>query len=331
MTIASQLEASRRIINKMNELGKPRAILLEVDDESSAQRIDNYLMRRLKGVPKSHVYRVLRSGEVRVNSGRVKPDYRLKPGDRIRVPPVRVAERPPKPAPQPLELPIVFEDASLLVLNKPSGVAVHGGSGVSYGVIEWLRTERPDAKFLELAHRLDRDTSGLLIIAKKRSALVELHRMLREGEVGKHYVAMVRGRWKGGARAVDAPLHKFVTGEGERRVRVEGAGRHALTELRPLSVGERYSSIAARLRTGRTHQIRVHLAHIGHPVLGDTKYGDFELNRVLARDGVNRLMLHAARLRFRHPAGGAELRLEAPLPNDMRSFAAAHLPGIVDG
>jgi 23S rRNA pseudouridine955/2504/2580 synthase len=314
----------------MKELGKPRATLLEVGEESGAQRIDNFLMRQLKGVPKSHVYRVVRSGEVRVNSRRVKPDYRLKPGDRVRVPPVRIAERPEKPPPGPFELPIVFEDISLLVVNKPSGIAVHGGSGVSHGVIESLRAARPEAKFLELAHRLDRDTSGLLIIAKKRSALVELHRMLRLGEIGKDYVAIVRGRWKGGARAVDAPLHKFVTGEGERRVRVEGEGRHALTELRPLAVGERYSSVAARLRTGRTHQIRVHLTHIGHPILGDDKYGDFELNRTLARQGVGRLMLHAARLRFRHPASGEEVRLDAPLPADMLAFAAGHLPAIID-
>ena len=314
----------------MKELGKPRATLLEVGEESGAQRIDNFLMRHLKGVPKSHVYRVLRSGEVRVNSGRVKPDYRLKPGDRVRVPPVRVAERPDKPPAGPLDLPIVFEDVSILVVNKPSGVAVHGGSGVSYGVIESLRAGRPEAKFLELAHRLDRDTSGLLIIAKKRAALIELHRMLRLGEMGKDYVAMVRGRWKGGPRAVDAPLHRFVTGEGERRVRVQDAGRHALTELRPLSVGEHYSSIAARLRTGRTHQIRVHLTHVGHPILGDDKYGDFELNRALAKQGVGRLFLHAARLRFRHPASGEEVRLDAPLPADMLAFAAGHLPGIVD-
>ena len=184
----------------MKDLSKARATLLEVGEESVAQRIDNFLLRRLKGVPKSHVYRVLRSGEVRVNSGRVKPDYRLRAGDRVRVPPVRLATRAAKPAPRPLSLPIVYEDAALLVIDKPSGVAVHGGSGVSYGVIESLRAERPEAKSLDLAHRLDRDTSGLLIIARKRSALVELHRMLREGEVEKVYVALVQGRWQGGER-----------------------------------------------------------------------------------------------------------------------------------
>ena len=246
----------------MKELGKPRVTLLEVGEESGAQRIDNFLLRHLKGVPKSHVYRVITSGEVRVNSRRVKPDYRLQPGDRVRVPPVRMAARAGKSSPPPMDLPIVFEDAWILVVNKPSGIAVHGGSGVSHGAIESLRAARPEAKFLELAHRLDRDTSGLLLVAKRRSALLEVHRMLR---------------------------------------------------------------------TGRTHQIRVHLAHIHHPILGDAKYGDFELNRELARQGVGRLFLHAARLRFRHPAGHGEVRLEARLPADMLAFAAGHLPEVVDG
>jgi 23S rRNA pseudouridine955/2504/2580 synthase len=309
----------------MNDLSKARATLLEVGEESAAQRIDNFLLRRLKGVPKSHVYRVLRSGQVRVNSGRVKPDYRLRTGDRVRLPPVRVAQAPAKPAPKPLALPIVYEDPALLVIDKPSGIAVHGGSGVSYGVIESLRAERPQAKVLELAHRLDRDTSGLLIVAKKRSALVELHRMLREGEVQKLYAALVQGRWSGGAREIRAALHKFVTAGGERRVAVHGAGQAAVTRVRPLAVGEACSLLELELLTGRTHQIRVHLAHEGHPVLGDDKYGDFELNRTLAKQGVRRLMLHARRLRLTHPLSGARLELEAALPPDMRRYAEAHL------
>jgi len=309
----------------MKDLSKARATLLEVGEESVAQRIDNFLLRRLKGVPKSHVYRVLRSGEVRVNSGRVKPDYRLRAGDRVRVPPVRLATPAAKPAPRPLELPIVYEDAALLVIDKPSGIAVHGGSGVSYGVIESLRAERPEAKSLELAHRLDRDTSGLLIIAKKRSALVELHRMLRDGEVAKVYVALVQGRWQGGERELRERLHKFVTAGGERRVAVHADGQAAATQVKPVAVTDEFSLLQLRLLTGRTHQIRVHLAHAGHPVLGDDKYGDFESNRALAKQGVKRLMLHARRLALAHPLTGAALHFEAPLPSDMRRFAETRL------
>lgn len=309
----------------MKDLSKARATLLEVGEESAAQRIDNFLLRRLKGVPKSHVYRVLRSGEVRVNSGRVKPDYRLQVGDRVRVPPVRLAEPAAKAPPRALDLPIVYEDAALLVIDKPSGIAVHGGSGVSYGVIESLRAERPDARALELAHRLDRDTSGLLVVAKKRGALVALHRMLREGTVEKVYVALVRGRWQGGGRELRERLHKFVTAGGERRVAVHGAGQEAVTQVKPLAVSDEFSFLELRLLTGRTHQIRVHLAHAGHPVLGDDKYGDFEDNRALAKAGVKRLFLHARRLAFAHPLTAVPLRLEAPLPQDMRRFAEAHL------
>lgn len=315
----------------MNDLSKPRATLLEVGEENAAQRIDNFLLRRLKGVPKSHVYRVLRSGQVRVNSARVRPDYRLRPGDRVRVPPVRAAERAAKPAPRPLELPAVYEDDALLVVNKASGVAVHGGSGVSYGVIESLRAARPQAKFLELAHRLDRDTSGLLVIAKKRSALVELHRMLREGEVEKVYVALAAGRWSGGARELREALHKHVTASGERRVRVAADGQPAATRVRPLAVSNDLSLLELRLLTGRTHQIRVHLAHAGHPVIGDDKYGDFALNRTLAKQGARRLFLHARRLAFRHPLSGAALRLEAPPPVDMQAFIDSRFKAQDDG
>jgi 23S rRNA pseudouridine955/2504/2580 synthase len=314
----------------MNDLSKARATLLEVGEEGDAQRIDNFLLRRLKGVPKSHVYRVLRSGEVRVNSGRVKPDHRLRVGDKVRVPPVRLPTPAVRAAPQPLDLPVVFEDDALLVVDKPSGVAVHGGSGVSYGVIESLRAERPRAKLLELAHRLDRDTSGLLVIAKKRSALVALHRMLREGEVEKIYVALVKGGWAGGARELRERLHKYVTAGGERRVAVHGGGQTAVTRVQPIAAADACSLLELRLMTGRTHQIRVHLAHAGHPVLGDDKYGDFELNRALARHGVKRLLLHARRLAFAHPATGAPLRLEAPVPDDMRRYAEAQFALLPD-
>ena len=304
----------------MNDLNKPRATLVEVGEESAAQRIDNFLLRRLRGVPKSHVYRVLRSGEVRVNSGRVGPDYRLKIGDRVRVPPVRVSAS--VKVARPAEFPVVHEDASILVVDKPAGVAVHGGSGVSFGVIESLRAARPQAKLLELAHRLDRDTSGLLIVCKKRSVLVELHRQLREGEVEKTYVAIVKGAPAEDAFEVSEPLHKYVTSAGERRVSVREGGREARTRVRVRKRTDEFSVLEVCLLTGRTHQIRVHLAHTGHPVLGDDKYGDFELNRSLAKRGVKRLFLHAGRLAFAHPLTGERLRLEAPLPADMAAFAA---------
>jgi 23S rRNA pseudouridine955/2504/2580 synthase len=302
----------------MKDLSKARATWLEVGEESAAQRIDNFLLRRLKGVPKSHVYRVLRSGEVRVNSGRVKPEYRLKPGDRIRLPPVRVSEKK-APTPWPLEFPVVYEDAALLVIDKPAGVAVHGGSGVSYGVIESLRAARPQAKVLELAHRLDRDTSGLLIVAKKRSALVELHRLLREGAVEKVYVAVVKGVLKKPLE-IREPLHKYVSASGERRVSVGAGGREAVTRVKPLKANDHYSVLEVRLLTGRTHQIRVHLAHAGHPILGDDKYGDFSLNHALAKQGVRRLFLHARRLGFAHPISGEYVELESKLPDDIRAF-----------
>jgi 23S rRNA pseudouridine955/2504/2580 synthase len=300
----------------MNDLSKPAARpqvrTVEVGEEAAAQRIDNFLLRHLKGVPKSHVYRVLRSGEVRVNSGRVKPEYRLKVGDRVRIPPVRVSAEKPKA--RPAEFPVVHEDAALLVVDKPAGVAVHGGSGISFGVIESLRAARPQTKLLELAHRLDRDTSGLLIVAKKRTALVELHRMLRDGEVEKVYAAVVKGAPAEDAFEIREALHKHVTASGERRVSVQEDGKAALTRVKVLKRGE-FSLLEVRLLTGRTHQIRVHLAHAGHPIVGDEKYGDFALNKRVKK----RLLLHAAKLSFRHPLSGERLRLESPLPGDFNA------------
>jgi 23S rRNA pseudouridine955/2504/2580 synthase len=312
----------------MNDLSKARATVLEVGEEAAAQRVDNFLLRRLKGVPKSHVYRVLRSGEVRVNSGRVKPDYRLRQGDKVRVPPVRLSASNSKSTAKAERFPIVFEDPALLVIDKPSGVAVHGGSGVSYGVIESLRAARPEAKMLELAHRLDRDTSGLLMLAKKRGALVELHRMLREGEVEKVYVAVIKGVPGKKEFEIRESLHKHVTSMGERRVSVKEGGQPAVTRVRLVGKSRDFSLVRLRLMTGRTHQIRVHLAHAGHPVLGDDKYGDFELNRALARQGVKRLMLHARRLAFKHPIDGKRIVLKSLLPDDMLRFCKSYF-GIV--
>ena len=309
----------------MNDLSKAKVTWLEVGEESEAQRLDNFLLRRLKGVPKSHIYRVVRRGEVRVNSGRVKPDYRVRIGDKVRIPPIRVAQQKPRPVAS-LEYPIVFEDAALLVMDKPSGVAVHGGSGVSHGAIEALRAARPQAKVLELAHRLDRDTSGLLIVAKKRGALVELHRMLREGEVEKVYVAVVKGVPAKKHFDITEALHKYVNAKGERRVAVKEGGQSAVTKIRLLEKSRDLSLVELRLMTGRTHQIRVHLAHAGHPVLGDDKYGDFEFNRALARHGVKRLFLHARRLGFKHPVDGTAMNLVSPLPQDMLRFCQLNFP-----
>ena len=308
----------------MNDLSKARATTLEVGEEGAAQRIDNFLLRILKGVPKSHVYRIVRSGEVRVNSGRVKPEYRLKAGDKVRVPPIRVSEKKGQTA-RPLGLPVVFEDPALIVIDKPSGVAVHGGSGVSFGVIESLRAERPEAKFLELAHRLDRDTSGLLIVAKKRSALVELHRMLREGLIEKTYLALAKGIPARKSFDITESLHKYVTAQGERRVAVREDGKTAATKVKVLKQHAPFSLLELRLMTGRTHQIRVHLAHAGHPVLGDDKYGDFLLNRELAKQGVKRLMLHASSLAFKHPLSGAALAFRAAVPDGMKGFIEERL------
>ncbi len=308
----------------MKDLSKPKVTWLEVGEESDAQRIDNFLLRRLKGVPKSHVYRVLRSGEVRVNSGRVKPHYRLQIGDRVRVPPVRVSAATVRALPRLLDLNVIYEDPSLLVVDKATGVAVHGGSGVSHGVIESLRAARPEAKMLELAHRLDRDTSGLLLIAKKRSALVELHRMLRDGEVEKVYVAIVKGVPARKHFDIAEALHKYVNAKGERRVAVKEGGMEAVTKVKVLGSSGDLSVLQLRLMTGRTHQIRVHLAHAGHPVLGDDKYGDFEFNRALARQGVKRLFLHARRLGFKHPIDGKAMKLESPLPEDMLRFCQSN-------
>jgi 23S rRNA pseudouridine955/2504/2580 synthase len=309
----------------MNKLSKDSTLRQTIDEDSVGQRIDNYLMRRLKGVPKSHVYRILRSGEVRVNSGRIGPDYRLQAGDQVRIPPVRTAQKsePRMPSGPGFKPAILFEDEALLAIDKPSGMAVHGGSGVSFGVIEALRHARPEAKFLELVHRLDRETSGVLLLAKKRTALVEMHRQLQAGETEKRYLALVKGLWTERKRIVDLALEKYVAGSGERRVNVDADGDHALTIFRLERRVGPYSLLDAELKTGRTHQIRVHLAHLGFPILGDDKYGDFPLNKSLAKQGLKRMFLHARRLAVRHPMSREKIVVEAPLPPDLLQFMEA--------
>jgi 23S rRNA pseudouridine955/2504/2580 synthase len=296
-----------------------------VDEALAGQRLDNYLFRVLKGVPKSHVYRILRTGQVRVNSRRAEATYRVRPGDRVRIPPLRMAARtaPVRAANAPVPLlsrRTLYEDEHLLVIDKPAVMAVHGGSGVSRGVIEQLRLERPDLRVLELAHRLDRETSGVLVLAKKRSALTELHRQLREGEVDKRYHVLVAGAWGDTARTVKLPLKKYVTAAGERRVSVDAAGMAAHTVFTLQRRLPGFSLLAAQLKTGRTHQIRVHLAHLGFPIAGDDKYGDFALNKALARQGLKRMFLHAAAINFAHPASAERLQLSAPLPGDLTQF-----------
>jgi 23S rRNA pseudouridine955/2504/2580 synthase len=312
----------------MNEAGNNSVTYVVIEEEEQGQRLDNYLIRRCKGVPKSHLYRILRSGEVRVNSRRVDATYRLLIGDNLRIPPIRLAERPQNAidelAKRRVDLPIIYEDEALLVIDKPDGVAVHGGSGVSFGVIEALRRQRPQAKFLELAHRLDRETSGILLVGKKRLALTALHDMFREHGAGadKRYLVLVKGRWMNATQHVRAPLHKFLTDGGERRVAVDAAGKASHTVFRLLARWPDMSLLEAQLKTGRTHQIRVHLAHLGFPILGDEKYGDFEHNRQRKRDGLKRMALHAWRMAFRHPLTAVPLEMIAPLPASLLTWIA---------
>ena len=312
--------------------GAPTVRRETVDDSNAGQRIDNYLLRLCKGVPKSHVYRILRSGEVRVNGGRVAPTYRVVEGDEIRIPPIRLAQ-PDYVAPVPAgkALPVVFEDDAFLVVDKPSGKAVHGGSGISFGVIEQLRSQRPEARMLELAHRIDRDTSGLLIVAKKRAALKALHDMMREAQIEKHYLTLVAGRWNNALQHIKAPLYKYLTADGERRVRVSDEGKPSHSIVRLVKRWPGYSLLDVELKTGRTHQIRVHLAHLGFPLCGDDKYGDFERNKRLEATGLKRMFLHAAKLSFAHPLTGAPLVLESALPEELASFIERLDKNAIDG
>jgi 23S rRNA pseudouridine955/2504/2580 synthase len=301
---------------------------LTVDEESAGQRLDNFLIRHLKGVPKTHVYRIIRSGEVRVNKGRASADTRIENGDVVRLPPVRisdkVAEKAARPAPG-REFPLLFEDDALMAVDKPAGVAVHGGSGVSFGVIEQLRQARPQAKLLELVHRLDRETSGILLVAKKRSALKHVQDQFRERETGKTYLALVQGDWPEKLKVIDSSLHKYLLPDGERRVKVtshdDPDGMRAITLVKVAQRLAGCTLLEVTIKTGRTHQIRVHLASQGHPIACDDKYGDFEWNKSLNKQGLKRMFLHAWRLEFTHPTTGKRVALQSPLPSELQLYA----------
>ncbi|MCB4227577.1 23S rRNA pseudouridine(955/2504/2580) synthase RluC [Mannheimia haemolytica] len=299
-----------------------------ISEDEAGQRLDNFLLAKLKGVPKSLIYRIVRKGEVRVNKGRIKPEYKLQPDDLVRVPPVRVAEKNEAPISTKLnkvaelESQILYEDDSMLVINKPSGIAVHGGSGLSFGVIEALRALRPQARFLELVHRIDRDTSGILLVAKKRSALRSLHEQLREKVVQKDYLALVRGQWQAHTKVIKAPLLKNELASGERIVRVSEEGKPSETRF---SIEERYANatlVKASPITGRTHQIRVHTQYAGHPIALDDKYGDAEFDSKMKEVGLQRLFLHAHAIRFEHPKTGEEMGITAPLDKTLKGVLA---------
>ena len=332
-TIAYELARSIRIsLNPPQKYasrtqGKSGVQHREIDADGAGQRLDNFLLGELKGVPRSHVYRLIRSGQVRVNSGRTTPSYRLCAGDSVRIPPVGT-----RPVVAPVATPdsldwltrrIVFEDGRILVVDKPAGLAVHGGSSVSLGVIEALRLLRPESKDLELVHRLDRGTSGVLLLAKRRSALRVLHGLLREGRVDKRYLALVKGRWPEAASKIDAPLVTRRVG-GEARVKVDSQGKQALSSFRLLDrFGKTASLLEVAIATGRTHQIRVHAAHAGHPVAGDERYGDKDYNEYLRSFGLERMFLHAHSLSFEWPETGEDFNASAPLPGELKSVLTA--------
>lgn len=295
---------------------------VEITPDQAGQRVDNFLLASLKGVPKSRIYRILRKGEVRVNGSRVKPEYKLCGGDKVRIPPVRVAERAAPVGPSPklqrlLEASVIYEDSSLLVVNKPSGLAVHGGSGVNLGLIEALRATRPSHSFLELVHRLDRETSGCLIVAKKRSSLRFLQDEMRARHVVKVYQALAVGRWPRGMKRIDMPLLKIEVKSGERVVRIHPEGKRSVTRFTVLQRFDQATLMEATLETGRTHQIRVHSQYAGCPLAGDEKYGDDECNRQLKALGLKRMFLHALKLQFKSPEG-VMIKIEAPLPDELK-------------
>ena len=324
---ADRLQASFDQKLEPEAVAADRASYRTIGPEAEGQRLDNYLIRIAKGVPKSHVYRIVRQGEVRVNKGRVAVDYRLAAGDQVRIPPMRLAERAPTPlatVPAAALPPILFEDEHLMAVDKPAGLAAHGGSGIAFGLIERVRSARPNQPFLELVHRLDRETSGILLLAKSRRALLGLHEDLREGRVEKRYSVLVSGDWVNDRQHIRLPLTKYVNRHGERRVSVDAEGMESHTVFSLIKRYGRFSLLEADLKTGRTHQIRVHLSHLGFPIIGDDKYGDFELNKRVAR-GIDtprlaRMFLHAGATQFKHPVTSRPMALEAPLPSECTQF-----------
>lgn len=319
-------------VSENKQISASAAAKIQVDEASEGQRIDNFLVKMLKGVPKPHIYRILRSGEVRVNKGRVDAAYKLKLNDIVRIPPIRTSAQPKsteavsiKPK---FDQAVIYEDQSILVINKPAGFAVHGGSGVSRGVIEQLRLERPTAKFLELVHRLDRETSGVLLLAKKRTALVALHEAIKANKTDKRYAVLVAGEWTEAKKRVVMDLQKYVLPNGERRVNVVtdklkdkyNDAQRSETVFYLKQSFEGFSFLEAKLVTGRTHQLRVQLAHLGFPIVGDDKYGDFELNKQLQKKGLKRMFLHSCETKLQHPLTEERLRLVAPLPTALESF-----------
>ena len=305
----------------MIPISKDVVSYLTADPDDAGQRIDNYLFRKLKGVPKSHIYRIIRSGEIRINKKRVKTTDKLQTGDIIRIPPIRIAEPAQKSDTPARTFPVIYEDEYLLVIDKPAGVAVHGGSGISFGVIEQLRQAHPQTKYLELVHRLDKETSGLLMIAKKRSALVKLHEYLRQHMPQKTYYALAVGHWDKAVKQLKLPLFKFQNAQGEKFVRVDTEkGQYAHTLFEPVEYYEDFTLMRVTLKTGRTHQIRVHMQSQAHPIAGDEKYGDFELNKQLMKQGLKRMFLHAAGLILPHPITGEKLTFEAPLPKELTNY-----------
>jgi len=328
------------IIGALAPTPSPSVKTLTVDEDSAGQRLDNFLMRHLKGVPKTHVYRIIRSGEVRVNKGRASAEQRVEAGDLVRLPPVRISAQVQAKADAPAparEFPVLMEDEAMMAIDKPAGVAVHGGSGVSFGVIEQLRRARPASANLELVHRLDRETSGVLLVAKKRSALKNLQDQFRDRETGKTYLALVLGLWPSNKKVIDSPLMKYTVpngqGEGERRVKVVGKddpnGMRSITLVRVARTVGPYTLLEVTIKTGRTHQIRVHLASQGHPIAGDDKYGDFEQNKILQKMGLKRMFLHAWQLKFQHPQSGRLVTLQAPLPPELKNFVDSVQPPII--
>lgn len=304
-----------------------KVLQIEITEENHDQRLDNFLITLLKGVPKSRIYRIVRKGEVRVNKGRVEVNHRLKTGDIVRIPPVRIAERSeevfvPTNLKDALQHSILYEDDGFLIVNKPAGFAVHGGSGVSSGIIEGLRLLRPEAKFLELVHRLDKDTSGCLVIAKKRSALRAFHAIFRDNQVKKTYIALLSGQWKKKKLVVNAPLLKNIAKGGERMVMVSSAGKEAETVFTRLTAFVESTLVEAAPKTGRTHQIRVHALHLGHPIVGDERYGRDDVNLAFKQKGYKRMFLHAQTLAFSHPLTGVAMKITAPLPQQLELLLA---------